>query len=77
MDLRPASPEVIEYRDFSNTDAQARSSLCPETPPATCDPRNITTSDGLLAELERRKKPGDNDLPERAESLLTIMSVIL
>ena len=31
----------------------------------------------LLAELERRKKPGDNDLPERADSLFAIMNVIL
>ena len=31
----------------------------------------------LLAELERRKKPGDNNLPERADSLLAIMNVIL
>ena len=34
-------------------------------------------SASLLAELERRKKPGDNDLPERADSLLAIMNVIL
>ena len=34
-------------------------------------------SANLLAELERRKKPGDNDLPERADSLLAIMNVIL
>ena len=30
-----------------------------------------------LAELEKRKKPGDSDLLERAESLLAIMNVIL
>ena len=30
-----------------------------------------------MAELERRKKPGDNNLPERADSLLAIMNVIL
>ena len=34
-------------------------------------------SANLLAELERRKKPGDNELPERADSLLAIMNVIL
>ena len=34
-------------------------------------------SASLLAELKRRKKPGDNDLPERADSLLAIMNVIL
>ena len=34
-------------------------------------------SANLLAELERRKKPGDTDLPERADSLLAIMNVIL
>ena len=34
-------------------------------------------SASLLAELERRKKPGDNDLPEQADSLLAIMNVIL
>ena len=33
-------------------------------------------SANLLAELERRKKPGDNDLPERADSLLAIMNVL-
>ena len=32
-------------------------------------------SASLLAELERRKKPGDNDL--QADSLLAIMNVIL
>ena len=30
-----------------------------------------------LAELERRKKPENNDLPERGDSLLAIMNVIL
>ena len=30
-----------------------------------------------MAELERRKKPGDNDLPERTDSLPAIMNVIL
>ena len=34
-------------------------------------------SAGLLAKLERQKKPGDRDLPEQAESLLAIMNVIL
>ena len=34
-------------------------------------------SANLLAKLERRKKPGNNDLPERADSLLAIMNVIL
>ena len=34
-------------------------------------------SANLLAELERRKKPGDTNLPERADSLLPIMNVIL
>ena len=31
-------------------------------------------SANLLAELERRKKPGDTDLPEHADSLLAIMT---
>ena len=30
-----------------------------------------------MAELERRKKPGETDLPERADSLLAIMNVLL
>ena len=34
-------------------------------------------SANLLAELERRKKPGDNDLPERVDLLLAIMNAIL
>ena len=34
-------------------------------------------SGGLLAELEKRKKPNDNDYQERAESLLVIANVIL
>ena len=31
----------------------------------------------MLAELERRKKPRDNELLERANSLLAIMNIIL
>ena len=34
-------------------------------------------SANLLAELERRKKPRDNELPAHADSLLAIMNVIL
>ena len=34
-------------------------------------------SRGLLTELEKRKKPADNDFQEQGESLLTIANVIL
>ena len=34
-------------------------------------------SNGLLSELEKKKKPGDNDFLERAESLLAIQNTIL
>ena len=34
-------------------------------------------SNGLLGELEKKKKPGDNDFLERAESLLAIQNIIL
>ena len=34
-------------------------------------------SASLLAELERRKKPEDNNLLERADSLLAVMNMIL
>ena len=34
-------------------------------------------SNGLLRELEKKKKPGDNDFLERAESMLAIKNIIL
>ena len=34
-------------------------------------------SNGLLGELEKKKKPGDNNFLERAESLLAIQNIIL
>ena len=41
--LRPASPEVLEFQDFYNTDAQARSSPRPDSPTTPRDPRSTLT----------------------------------
>ena len=41
---RPASPEVLGYRNFCNMSAQARSSPHHEGPLVVSDPRNATTS---------------------------------
>ena len=41
---RPASPEVLEFRDFCDTDAQAWSSPRPDAPATANGPRNTSTT---------------------------------